>query len=82
MKASQIRLVKGLVDLTPGVRDELVQEVLLADARARLCRVLAVRKLVPSPEDEARIGACIDLPTLKRWHEQAVDAPSVADALR
>lgn len=86
IKARQKRMVKVLVDATPEARDELVQEAVdharLAEARGALRSVLARRKLEPSPEDEARINGCVDLPTLNRWHDQAVDSPSVADALR
>jgi len=53
----------------------------LAEARDALRRVLARRKLPLSPKQEARIAACDDLPTLKRWHDQAIDADSAAKAL-
>jgi hypothetical protein len=43
--------------------------------------VLAVRLLTPSQEEDARIEACTDLATLKRWHIQAVTAATVSDAL-
>jgi hypothetical protein len=32
--------------------------------------------------DEARVDACSDLETLRRWHDQAVVAASASDALR
>jgi hypothetical protein len=50
--------------------------------RAALCRVLARRRFTLSSEDEARIEACVDLPMLERWHDQAVTAPTVSEALR
>ena len=50
--------------------------------RARpLRRVLALRKLSPSPEEERRIDACTDLATLRRWLDQAIFAESAAEAL-
>ena len=54
----------------------------LTQARVAVRRVLAARKLAPSPTDEARIDACTDLATLERWHEQALTAQSVAEALK
>ena len=63
-------------------RKEGRNEGQLTQARAAVRRVLALRKLVPSRADEARIDACTDLATLERWHEQAIVAQSVADALR
>ena len=50
--------------------------------RAALRRVLALRKLSLSAEQERRIGACTDLATLERWHDQAVFAESADEALR
>jgi hypothetical protein len=37
---------------------------------------------VVSSGDEARIEASVDLATLERWHDQAVTAASVSEALR
>jgi hypothetical protein len=54
----------------------------LVEARAALRRVLARRKLALSAGEEARIEACADLAELERWHDQAIDAASAADALR
>src|SRR5262249_48224442 len=53
-----------------------------AHARAMLRRVLSMRKLAPSRQDEAQIDSCDDLETLDRWIEQAMIAQSVAEALR
>jgi hypothetical protein len=61
---------------------EVNAEIRVADARSALRRVLARRKLALSAADEARINACTDLPTLERWHEQAVEAQSAAEALQ
>jgi hypothetical protein len=36
---------------------------------------------VPDQDDDARIEACTDLATLERWHDRAVTAVSVGDAL-
>ncbi|HEU4409287.1 MAG TPA: hypothetical protein VFS43_28775 [Polyangiaceae bacterium] len=54
----------------------------LVQARAAVRRVLAARKLKPSPADEAKIEACADLATLDRWLEQALTAETVAEALK
>lgn len=53
-----------------------------AEERETLRRVLALRKLSPSPEEEQQIDACTDLATLRRWHDQAIFAGSAAEALR
>lgn len=82
MNERKRRAVRIFMETTPEVRDELVDEGRLGEAREGLRRVLAKRKLVPSPEDEARIAACADVVTLHRWHDQAIDAPSAAEALR
>jgi hypothetical protein len=63
-------------------REEGRQEGRVVEARAALRRVLARRKLALTPADEARIEACGDLRRLEAWHDQAIDAPSAADALR
>ena len=53
-----------------------------AEERETLRRVLALRKLSPSPEQEQQIDACTDLATLRRWLDQAIFAESAAEALR
>jgi len=40
------------------------------------------RQLTASTDEAARIEACTDLATLKRWLDQAFTASGVADALR
>jgi hypothetical protein len=52
------------------------------EARAMLRRVLAVRMLPLSPEQELRIDVCTDLATLHRWHDQAILAQSADEALQ
>ncbi len=54
----------------------------LIQARAALRRVLAVRKLDPSPAEQAQIDACAHLATLNRWLGQALLAQSAAEALQ
>ncbi len=54
----------------------------LVHARAALRRVLDVRKLALTPEQDERIEACAELPTLDRWLDQAVLATTAAEALR
>jgi hypothetical protein len=53
-----------------------------AEERGALRRVLALRKLAVSPEQEQQIDACTDLPTLRRWLDQAIFALSAAEALQ
>jgi hypothetical protein len=65
-----------------NIVEKLRDEGRLTQARVAVRRVLAARKLAPSPTDEARIDACTDLATLERWHEQALAAQSVAEALK
>jgi hypothetical protein len=78
MRARQEQNLRVLLEITPSVRDEVVA----AEARSNLRRVLSRRKLALSDEDEGRIDACTDTATLERWLEQAVDAPTAAEALR
>lgn len=73
---------RRMLALAPEIREEVATEVRIVEARDGLHRVLAKRKLVASGEDEARIAACVDLATLHRWHDQAIDAPSAAEALK
>jgi hypothetical protein len=49
--------------------------------RATLRRVLALRKLEPSPEQEQQIDACKDLDTLRHWIDRAIFAESTIVAL-
>ncbi len=50
--------------------------------RGCLRRVLALRKLALSAQQEQQIDACTERATLRRWLDQAVFAESAADALR
>jgi hypothetical protein len=83
-------ILRDLLDSVPGLREklqkQLVEEAIELDRRSgwrdRVRRVLALRELALSPEQDARIEACADLATLRRWHEQAVVAASTAEALR
>jgi hypothetical protein len=73
--------LRVLLDMDPQLHQQLQLEGRLTEARAALRRVLARRQLTPSKQDDARIEACTELATLERWHDQAVTAVSVADAL-
>ncbi|HSN98310.1 MAG TPA: hypothetical protein VLS89_08425 [Candidatus Nanopelagicales bacterium] len=64
------------------MKEELVQEGRVDEARAALRLVLAGRQLTVSPDDEARIEACTDRTTLERWLKQTITASSIAEALR
>jgi hypothetical protein len=75
------RAVRVFLDMTPEVREEVVAEGRIVEGRKMLRRALAHRKLVPTPEQDARIQGCADPATLERWHDQAMDATSVTEAL-
>jgi hypothetical protein len=74
-----------LLEASPQTQQQLIDKGLLegrlTEARAALRRVLVRRHLTPGKDDDARIEACSDLATLERWHDQAVTAVSVLDAL-
>jgi hypothetical protein len=76
--ARKKRMVEVLVDTTPGVEEG----VLLKGERLSLREVLSVRGLTPTAEEDAKINACTDLATLRRWLRRAVVAASVAEALQ
>jgi predicted transposase YdaD len=52
------------------------------EERSALRRVLALRKLGLSAQQEQQIDACADLATLRRWLDQAIFAESAAEALQ
>jgi hypothetical protein len=54
----------------------------LEEERGTLRRVLVLRKLPLSAEQDRQIDACATLATLRRWLDQAVFALSAAEALR
>src|SRR3954468_16522271 len=86
-------IVRALLSNDPEMRRELTESLLqedrqearqegrLTEARAALRRVLALRQLAPSKDDDARIEACAELATLERWLDQAVTAATISDAL-
>ena len=53
----------------------------MIEARVLLRRVLVLRQLTPGKDEDARIEACTDLASVERWHDRAVTAVSVLDAL-
>jgi hypothetical protein len=75
-------IAEWAVEASPEMREELIEEGRLEEARSSLRHVLALRWLALSAEQEARIDACGDLDTLRRWHDQAVVVASAAAALR
>jgi hypothetical protein len=79
-------VLRVMLETRPEVRQQIVEEGVeqgrLTEARAAVRRVLTRRGLALGPEDEARIEACEDTVTLERWHDQAVTAATVAEALR
>lgn len=90
IRARQRHAAKVLLEITPEVRAELVDEARkegldagrLAEARSALRHVLARRKLALSGAEEARIEGCTTRTTLERWLDQAIDAQSAEEALR
>jgi len=82
VEARRQHILKVLLEASPETQQELRLEGRLAEARAALRRVLVQRQLTPSKDQEARIEACTDLATLERWHDRAVTAVSVSDALQ
>lgn len=84
--ARRQRTLEVLLEADPQMRRRLSETSLLegrlTEARAALRRVLARRQLTPSKDDDdARIEACTDLATLERWHDQAITAVTVSDAM-
>ncbi|WP_156338929.1 hypothetical protein [Chondromyces crocatus] len=88
------QLIWLLLATTPQLKQELLAEGRLKgllearlegrliQARASVRQVLSSRGLTLSPAEEDQIEACADLVTLVRWHEQAISATTVAEALR
>ena len=86
IRARQRMIAEWAVEAFPEMREKLVGEChlegRLQEARYGLRRVLAVRRIALSAEDEARVDACGDPDTLRRWLHQAVVVASAAEALR
>jgi hypothetical protein len=81
VEARRQHILDVLLEASPQTQQQLRLEGRLIGARAALRRVLERRQLAPSQDDDARIEACTDLSTLERWHDRAVTAVSVSDAL-
>jgi hypothetical protein len=89
IQARRQHILQVLLDQDPKMKQQLIEKDIeksieegqLTEARSALRRVLARRQFTPSKDDEARIDACTDRPTLERWHDQAVTATSVSDVL-
>jgi hypothetical protein len=85
VEARRQELLNVMLRESPEVQEKLRQEGRqegqLILARESVRHVLARRRFTLSQDDEARIDACSDLPTLKRWLDQSVTAASVSDAL-
>jgi hypothetical protein len=82
IRARQRVIAEWAVESSPEMRDKLVGEGRIEEARSSLRHVLALRRLALSAEEEARIDACGDLDTLCRWLDQAVAVASDAEALQ
>jgi hypothetical protein len=81
IEARRQHILDVLLEASPQTQQQLRLEGRLTEARAALHRVPARRQLTLSQDDDARIEACTDLATLERWHDRAVTAVSVSDAL-
>ncbi len=81
IEARRQHIFKVLLEQDPKMQQQLMDKGRVTEARAALRRVLARRQLTPSKADDARIEASTDLATLERWHDRAVTAASVSDAL-
>jgi hypothetical protein len=82
VRAKQLSMTKKLIELYPEVLVDVRLEGERKGVRWALRDVLAGRGLATSTEDEARIDACTDLITLRRWLFAAVTAANAAEALR
>ena len=76
------RTAEWALEVYPELREKLIGKARLDEARTSLRHVLALRRLALAAGDDARIAACTDLDILRRWHDQAVVAAGVAEALR
>jgi hypothetical protein len=85
VEARRQHILEVLLEASPKTQQQLIAkgrlEGRLVEARAAVRRVLALRQLALSPDDDARIEVCTDLATLESWHDRAVTAVSVSDAL-
>jgi hypothetical protein len=82
IRARQRMIAEWAVESSPEMREKLVEEGHLEEARKALRRVLKARGLALAADDEARVDACDVLDTLERWLDQAVVVTSAAEALR
>jgi hypothetical protein len=82
IEARRQKILRALLETSPHVRQELIEKGQLLEARTALRGVLGQRRLLVTPEQEARIERCADSPTLRRWMLQAITAATAAEALR
>jgi hypothetical protein len=86
IRARQRMIAEWALEAFPEMREKLVEEARLEgrleEARSSLRRVLALRRLTLSAEDETRVDACTDLDTLRRWRDQAIVTADASEALR
>jgi len=82
VRARQRMIAEWAVESSPEMREKLIVEGRVEEARSSLRHVLALRRLALSAEEDGQIGACADLDTLRRWHDQAVVVASAAEALQ
>ncbi len=97
IEARRQRILDVLLEASPQTKQQLIDQGIekgieegiergqvegqLIATRASLRRVLVHRQLTPSKDEDARIDACTDLTTLKRWLDRAFTATSASDVL-
>ncbi|HWU88181.1 MAG TPA: hypothetical protein VN253_12930 [Kofleriaceae bacterium] len=81
IEARRQRILDVLLEASPQTQQQLLEKGRLTEARSNLRRLLVLRQLTPSQDEDARLESCTDLATLHRWLDRAVTAVSVADAL-
>jgi hypothetical protein len=82
LRARQRRLAEWLLESSPEAGEKVARESRLLEARRALRGVLKVRQITLGSDQEAQVDACTDLDRLERWRDQAVVAPTAAEALR
>ena len=81
IRARQRMIAEWAVESSPEMREKLIVEGRVEEARSSLRHVLALRRLALSAEQEQR-DACADLDTLRRWLDQAVVVASAAEVVQ
>src|SRR3954469_2761734 len=81
IEARRQHILEVLLEASPKTQQQIFEKGRLTEARAALRRVLVLRQLTPSEDEDARIEACTDVATLQRWLDRAVTTTSISDVL-